>query len=224
MRTNPCKPPKCWHPQEEAVLKEWGELCNSYAWMHSRAAERMSRFSSCLFVPSVVLNGVIASVSFAMHSDASVVIGILNVVAGGLMVLERSLELGSSRDKHRECAMLFSKVGRSIASELVLPHQDRMMDGREFLRFAGFEADRILQMNVALPDAIVNKFQKTFGSDPTTLHEIKIYPHSSPEDSESSSTTSTSTTNNTDSEEEQHELRRSVDNLKFHMFSRCNSN
>jgi hypothetical protein len=192
--------------------------------MHTRAAERMSRFSAYLFVPSVILNGVIASVSFAVHSDASVVIGILNVVAGGLMVLERSLELGSSRDKHRECGMLFSKVGRSIASELSLPHQDRMMDGREFLRFAGFEADRILQMNVALPDAIVNKFQKTFGSDPTTLHEIKIYPHSPDESSDSSTTTeeNSTTSTTTDSEEEQNGLRKSVDNLRFHM-TRCNS-
>lgn len=197
---------RTWHPQEEAVLKDWGELCGSYAWMHTRAAQRMSTFSTMLFLPALVLNAVLASLSFTMHeSESNVAVGILNVVAGGLLVAERTFELGSSRDKHRECAMLFGKVARSIASELCLPLRDRMMDGREFLRFAGFEADRILQMNVSLPDAVVRQFSEKFGNDPTSLHEIKIYPRDAEEHSSGSSS---------GSEEEQNELRKSLDNLK----------
>lgn len=171
--------------------------------MHSQAADRLATYSAMLFIPAVVLNGVIASMSFSTEST-NVAIGILNVVAGGLMLVDRTFELGTSRDRHRECAMLFSKVGRSISGELCLPYMDRMMDGHEFLRFAGFEADRILQMNVSIPGAIVNAFQKKYGNDPTELHEIKVYPRREENSSSSSSS----------SEEDEESLRRSMDNLK----------
>jgi hypothetical protein len=191
------------------VLKRWGEMCNIYALMHREAEQDLAIWSKLLVVPSLVLNGVIASVSFATSTRASelimLTIGTMNVFAGSLALINEALGLTTKREEHIESALLFDKISRAIDSQLTVPKKDRIMDGKEFMRFSGFEADRVLQHKASIPPRIILKFKERYPSFTLSLfelNEIKVYQESTPSDSSSNSS------------EDMRMLRTSLDGLK----------
>lgn len=195
---------RIWHAQEEKVLKEYAEICNTYAWLHSKAEERLSAWSHSLIIPAITINGLIAALSFASSASGtsmsfSIAVGIMNVIAGSLTLVEHTLGFTLDVDKHRECAIVFGKIGRQISNELSLPKRDRTMDGCDFVRYASSEADRCLQMYVSIPDTIMRRYSKEFGRSAKTLREVTIFTEPITSSSSSSSTSSSSSSSTSSS-------------------------
>ena len=168
-----CPDRRVWHAEEERLLRKWEEMCKAYGWMHEQAERRTSGLRYLTLVPILVLNAVAASVAFvSMQTDCESNYGkglestaaIFNVVAGGLVVLDSTLKLWEIKEKHHECASLFARIGRLIQSELSIPRKRRLMDGYDFLRMVSFDVDRIITMNVPIPESVKKRFEKMYES------------------------------------------------------------
>lgn len=185
---------RVWHKGEERLLKQWGEMCNAYSWLHEQAEQRISNLSYAMLIPILVMNATAASLAFMASETRSLETGagIVNIVAGALVVFERTLQFQETKEKHRECSALFAKVGRMIQSELSMPKTHRLMDGNDFLRLISFDVDRIIQMNVLIPQTVLRKFKRQFEKNkfakPDDLFEIFITNASSPDQEDAKNT------------------------------------
>jgi hypothetical protein len=184
-----CANRRVWHKDEEMLLKSWGEMCNAYSWMHDKAGQwtGVASFAG-IVVPTMLANTTALALSFIAFSYEAeevyhtkiinVTAGVVNAVAIGLTLLDRTMRLPEAREKHSECSALFAKIGRMIEAELSIPKRRRLMDGYDFLRMVGFDVDRILNMKVRIPDWIVQAFKKKFARKkffkPGELREIYI--------------------------------------------------
>jgi hypothetical protein len=187
---------RVWHKGEERLLKQWGEMCNAYSWLHEQAQQRIGNLSYATLIPILIMNATAASLAFMASETKSLETsaGIVNIVAGALVVFERTLQFQETKEKHRECSALFAKVGRMIQSELSMPKTHRLMDGNDFLRLISFDVDRIIQMNVLIPQTVLRKFKRQFEKNkfakPDDLFEIFISNASSPENDETQKSSS----------------------------------
>jgi hypothetical protein len=199
----------------EQLLKQWGEMFIAYSWMHDKAQRRTVTLNyACIVAPTLVANTIALSLSFISsnilcderHFVATTsVAGVTNVIAIILTLLESTLRLSDVAGNHRECSGLFSKVGRMIQAELSIPKRDRLMDGYDFLRMISADVDRIIAMNVLIPQSVVDHFKKRF-REPDDLMDILV----------AAGTPSPGTPGSTDSETLHSrilEMRRTIDEL-----------
>lgn len=146
-------------------------MCKAHSWMHEEAEKRAGILRYVVFVPILMANAAAAAVSFvstqndcdsnygrALEASAAIV----NIVAGGLVVLESALNFAEIRQRHHECATLFSRISRLIQSELSIPRRRRLMDGDDFVRMISFDVDRIINMDVSIPSSVRKKFETSY--------------------------------------------------------------
>ena len=83
------KLPKIWHPQQEKILKAWGEASACYRYMHNHAYLVFKKQSMRFTLPVIILSTVTGTANFAqssfpenMRSSAPAMIGGLNLIAG----------------------------------------------------------------------------------------------------------------------------------------------
>ena len=165
---------RVWHADEEQLLGRWDDMCKAYSWMHEEAEKRAGILRYAVFAPILLANAVAASVSFvSTQNDCESTYGraleataaIVNIVAGGLVVLEGALNLSEIRQRHHECATLFSRISRLIQSELSIPRRRRLMDGDDFVRMISFDVDRIINMDVSIPESVKKRFHASYDCD-----------------------------------------------------------
>lgn len=161
---------KVWHKEEEALLKQWGEMCDAYSWMHGQAQRRTAFLNyACIMVPSLLANTIALSLSFISSNIicdeqryliTTSLAGVTNIAAIVLTLLESTLRLSDVKGAHRECSALFAKVGRTIRAELSIPKRNRLMDGYDFLRMISTDVDRIIATEALIPQSIVRRFER----------------------------------------------------------------
>jgi len=168
---------RVWHDDEERLLGKWDDMCKAHSWMHEEAEKRAGLLRYVVFVPILLANAVAAAVSFvSTQNDCDSNYGrtleataaIVNIAAGGLVVLESALNFSEIRQRHHECATLFSRISRLIQSELSIPRRRRLMDGDDFVRMISFDVDRIINMDVSIPASVRKKFDASYDPNKKT--------------------------------------------------------
>lgn len=188
------KEPKVWHPQQERILKTWGEASACYRYMNNHAYLMYKKLSMRFTIPVIVLSTVTGTANFAqgsfppsMQSMVPAIIGFMNLVAGLLATIMQFLKVNELMEGHRVASLQYGKLSRTIRLELSLPIEERNYDGSALIESSRAEYDRLIEQSPPIPYEIIRGFEKTFPNDsnffkPEIMHIHPIQTFVSEED------------------------------------------
>lgn len=177
-----------WHSQYEIILKQWGEMCSSYSWLHDRAYRKYKYLNIYFQVPVVMLNTAAAVISLvnSSYSDqtreyASYAVGIMNILAGSVTAAAQYLKLGEIMENHRKSSIAYDNLCQTIKTELSLPIAERTHTGRELVKICRSEIDKLVNQSRDIPMDVIKEFEKEFGAiniykpEIIDIQEVTIY-------------------------------------------------
>ena len=158
-----------WHKQQELILKNWGEISNSYRYLHDRSYQYYYYQNMWFAIPVIILSTITGTANFAQgsfpesaKSIAPVIIGSLNLIAGLITTVAQFLRVSELLESHRVSSVSFGKFSRNITVELSLPINERTCNGSEFLNNCRIELDKLIEQSPSVPLNIIKKFEKKF--------------------------------------------------------------
>jgi hypothetical protein len=166
------KLPKIWHPQQESILKGWGEAAACYRWMHYQAFLKYRKSNMRYTLPVIVLSTITGTANFAqeqfpegLQPYVAPSIGGLNLIAGLIATIAQFLKVSELMEAHRVAAMQFGKFSRVVRLELALPLIDRSRDGADMVELMKGEYDTLIEQSPSIPGPILDLFEREFPSD-----------------------------------------------------------
>ena len=177
-------PIKSWHPQQETILKNWGEAAACFRYIHHQSFMAYAKTTQRATLPVIILSTITGTASFAMESVpenlrpiASQSIGAGNLIAGLIATISTFLKLQENTAAHKLAATNFGKFSRKIRLELALPLKDRTKDGAVMIDEARQEYDRLLEEAPDIPRKHLEDFERTFpGSELYKPEILEIHP------------------------------------------------
>lgn len=161
--------PIVWHPQQEKLLKQWGEMASANRWMHYNTHLRYVRLTRWFTLPVIILSSLTGTMNFAQTSfpveyQAAVplVIGTINLIMGIITTVGSFLRVNELAEGNRVAALSYGKLASNIRVELVLPVSERTMGGSDFIALCRAEMDRLSEQTPDIPACIEEKFRKSF--------------------------------------------------------------
>ena len=166
------KLPKMWHPQQEAILKGWGESAACYRYMHYQAFLNYRQSNMRYTLPVIVLSTLTGTANFAQEQFPEGLkpfvapsIGGLNLIAGLIATIAQFLKISELMEAHRVAAMQFGKFSRVVRLELGLPLVDRSRDGSDMVELLKGEYDALIEQSPSIPAPVLMLFERNFPSD-----------------------------------------------------------
>ena len=166
------KMPKIWHPQQESILKGWGESAACYRYMHYQAFLKYRKSNMHYTLPVIVLSTITGTANFAQEQFpvglkpyVAPCIGGLNLIAGLVATIAQFLKISELMEAHRVAAMQFGKFSRVVRLELALPLVDRSRDGADMVELLKGEYDALIEQSPSIPSYILALFEREFPSD-----------------------------------------------------------
>lgn len=163
------KSTKVWHPQQEVILKTWGEQAACYRYMHNKSFQKFKKMSLRFTLPIIIISTVTGTANFAQEtfpaswkSLAPVVIGGANLFSAILTTILQFLKVNELMESHRVSSIQFGKLSRIIRLQLTLPIYERNQNGTEFVEYCWNEYDRLIEQSPPIPKKIVRNFQSDF--------------------------------------------------------------
>lgn len=163
------KPSKVWHPQQEYILKTWGEQSSCYRFMHNKAFQKYKKMSLRFTLPIIIISTVTGTANFAQETFpfswkqyAPAVIGGANLFSAILTTILQFLKVNELMESHRVSSIQYGKLSRIIRLKLTLPVYERNQSGSEFVDYCWNEYDRLIEQSPPIPKNIVKRFQLDF--------------------------------------------------------------
>lgn len=160
---------KIWHPQQQIILKKWGEIGSSYRYLHDKAFMYYSKTNFRFALPVIILSTITGTANFAQKSFPEstqdyvpLFIGFLNLTAGLITTIAQFLRVSELLEGHRSASLAYSKFSRNIAIELSLPVKQRTTDGTVFIKNCRMEMDRLIEQSPNIPQNILEQFGEKF--------------------------------------------------------------
>jgi len=182
------KIPKVWHPQQEMILKTWGEAAACYRFMNYQAYMMYKKLSMRFTLPVIVLSTITGTANFAQEQfPLSIrpvvpsIIGGMNLIAGLIATIMQFLKINELTESHRVASQLYGKLSRTIRLELTLPLSERCKNGSDMVEECRAEYDRLIEQSPSIPKNILSDFEKEFPDDsvfykPEIMHIQPIFP------------------------------------------------
>jgi len=160
--------------QEEYLLSLWADRALCYKIMHESAQAKFTRQHMLCSIPVIILStltgtasiGISSYVPTAYLSNAQLVIGALNLFAGILGTLQNFFRAAEMAESHRNAAVGWGKLYRSIFVELSLA-RDKRKTVSDFMRISKNEYDRLVDNSPSLPAAILSHFRGKLRLNPS---------------------------------------------------------
>lgn len=168
--------PREWSEQEEYLLALWSDRALCYKLMTERASRKYSNENLYFAVPIIILSTLCGSANLAVQSYvppahqsvASMVIGVVNLVAGVISTLQSFFRSAEKSAEHRNASVSWGKLHRLIFTELSLERSKRK-PVKDFVRQAKNEYDRILDQSPPIPSPILHQFVEDIKRHPKLL-------------------------------------------------------
>ena len=161
-----------WSPQQEQILKTWGEASACYRYMHNHAFLIYKKQNMHFSLPVIILSTVTGTANFAQSSlpasirgAAPAMIGGLNLIAGLIATIMQFLKINELMENHKTSALAYGLLSRNIRLMFSLPIQERSCDGSAMIESCRAEYDRLIEQSPPLPYAIIQAFEKQFPDD-----------------------------------------------------------
>ena len=117
-----------WNDQHEIILRQWGETCACYRFMHNRAYILYKDLNMRFSLPVIVLSTITGTANFAQSTlpdswktVAPSAIGCLNLVAGLIATVMQFLKVNELMENHRAAALAHGLLSRNIRLMLAIP-------------------------------------------------------------------------------------------------------
>ena len=166
------KPKKEWHPQQEKILKTWGETSACYRYMHNPAYLVYKKQSMRFTLPVIILSTITGTANFAqgsfpegMRGAVPSIIGAMNLIAGIIATIMQFLKINELMEGFRVASLQYGKLSRTIRLELTLPLEERSQDGSTMIENCRAEYDRLIEQSPPIPYFIIQSFEKQFPDD-----------------------------------------------------------
>jgi len=182
------KLPKIWHPQQEKILKSWGEAAACYRYMHYQAYCSYKNQSMKFTIPLIIVSTITGTANFAQETFPPTVqpfvpsaIGGLNLITAIATTIMQFLKINELMEGHRVASVQYGKVSRTIRLELTLPLSERTQNGTNMIENMRAEYDRLIEQSPNVPKYIIDAFEKEFPDDnaffkPEIMHIQPINP------------------------------------------------
>lgn len=170
---------KIWHPQHEKILKEWGESCACYRYLHYKSHQKYKKSSMRFTLPIIIISTITGTANFAQdtfppawHEYVPAGIGTLNLFAAILTTVAQFLKINELQESHRVSSIHYGKLSRTIRLELNLPISQRSHDGSNMVDICRSEFDRLIEQSPPIPGDVLRDFEKKFVGKDVTVPEI----------------------------------------------------
>ena len=182
------KVPKIWHPQQEKILRTWGEAAASYRYMNYQAFLMYKSLSMRFTLPVIVLSTITGTANFAQEQfPLSIrpmvpsIIGGMKLIAGLIATIMQFLKINELMESHRVASQSYGKLSRTIRLELTLPLSERAKNGSDMVEDCRAEYDRLIEQSPPIPKNILSEFEREFPDDsafykPEIMHIQPIIP------------------------------------------------
>lgn len=182
------KLPKIWHPQQEKILKAWGEAAACYRYMHYQAYCSFKNLSMKFTIPLIIVSTVTGTANFAQETFPPSVqpfvpsaIGGLNLITAIATTIMQFLKINELMEGHRVASVQYGKISRTIRLELTLPLSERTLHGTNMIENMRAEYDRLIEQSPNVPKQMIDSFEKEFPDDnaffkPEIMHIQPIIP------------------------------------------------
>lgn len=164
-----------WNSSIEALIKSLGEKALSLSWLHNRSEKRYSYFNNYLAIPAIVLSSITATVGGTFAGDKTVSYGttIASIVVSVITTLNSYFSYAKRSESHRITSINYSKLYLQINIELSLPRAKRM-NVKDFLKVVSEQIQRLNEVQPAIPDAVIDEYNKKFKDEPPTISRPEI--------------------------------------------------
>ena len=182
------KLPKIWHPQQEKILKAWGEAAACYRYMHYQAYCSYKKLSMKFTIPLIIVSTVTGTANFAQETFPPSVqpfvpsaIGGLNLITAIATTIMQFLKINELMEGHRVASVQYGKISRTIRLELTLPLSERTLNGTNMIENMRTEYDRLIEQSPNVPKKMIDAFEREFPDDnaffkPEIMHIQPITP------------------------------------------------
>jgi len=161
-----------WSPQQEQILKTWGEASACYRYMHNHAYLIYKKQNMQFSLPVIVLSTITGTANFAqsslpetMKGTAPAIIGGLNLIAGIIATIMQFLKISEMMEGNRVASLQYGKLSRMIRLELTLPLEERSCDGSTMIDTCRAEYDKLIEQSPPIPYFVIQAFEKQFPDD-----------------------------------------------------------
>ena len=161
-----------WSPQQEQILKTWGEASACYRYMHNHAFLIYKKQNMHFSLPVIILSTVTGTANFAQSSlpasirgAAPAMIGGLNLIAGIIATVMQFLKISEMMEGNRVASLQYGKLSRTIRLELTLPIEERSCDGSTMIDTCRAEYDKLIEQSPPIPYFVIQAFEKQFPDD-----------------------------------------------------------
>ena len=166
------KLPKIWHPQQEKILKSWGEAAACYRYMHYQAYCSYKKLSMKFTIPLIIVSTVTGTANFAQETFPPSIqpfvpsaIGGLNLITAIATTIMQFLKINELMEGHRVASVQYGKVSRTIRLELTLPLSERTLNGTNMIENMRTEYDRLIEQSPNVPKKMIDAFEREFPDD-----------------------------------------------------------
>ena len=155
----------------EFLLKDIGEKCNGYHYLHSQSEIKYSKVNNYISIPVVILSSIAGMASIGTGSmfegyekEASISIGLISLFTSILNTIQGYFSFSKRSEGHRITAIKYKQLFRNIAIELTLERNQRI-PAKHFLRDIRANIERLLEISPPIDDDIIEKFKEKFKQD-----------------------------------------------------------
>jgi len=182
------KLPKIWHPQQEKILKSWGEAAACYRYMHYQAYCSFKNLSMKFTIPLIIVSTITGTANFAQETFPPTVqpfvpsaIGGLNLITAIATTIMQFLKINELMEGHRVASVQYGKISRTIRLELTLPLSERTLNGTVMIENMRAEYDRLIEQSPNVTKKMIDAFEREFPDDnaffkPEIMHIQPIIP------------------------------------------------
>ena len=182
------KLPKIWHPQQEKILKSWGEAAACYRYMHYQAYCSFKNLSMKFTIPLIIVSTITGTANFAQETFPPTVqpfvpsaIGGLNLITAIATTIMQFLKINELMEGHRVASVQYGKISRTIRLELTFPLSERTLNGTVMIENMRAEYDRLIEQSPNVPKKMIDAFEREFPDDnaffkPEIMHIQPIIP------------------------------------------------
>lgn len=157
-----------WNDQHEIILRQWGETCACYRFMHHRGFLLYKDLSMKFTLPVIILSTITGTANFAQERfDESyrqyivILIGSLNILAGIITTIKQFLKISELNEAHRVSNIAWGKFHRNIKVELAKNPKERIPVD-QMIKWGKEEFDRLMETSPVIEDSVITVFKKTF--------------------------------------------------------------
>jgi len=164
-----------WTEQVENIFISWADKAIVYKVLHERSYKKNRLKNYAFTIPCVCLSTILASATFALSGDNSVIpneymvyaqygLGGVNIIIGILQTLQNFFKYAQMSEAHDSVSKQWYKLYRIINTELGIARNKRR-DADEFMQYARLEFDRLIELSPDIPDEIIKIFKTETGQD-----------------------------------------------------------